>query len=114
MFLGVFMAVLLAVATEGAVTVYNPAGMPVGVLVDGERVQGESGMMSIDMITDAEQKINITTLAGDSIMAFDVADRDIIILFPEAFAGNAPASVRVVPVPVPGDLSLAGEPLTSP
>lgn len=98
----------------GAVTVYNPARIPVGVLVDGESREVQSGgIMSID-ITEAEQKINITSLTGGNIMGIDVNDRDIIVLLPEAFVGNAPASVRVVPVPGDFDFSLADESLAQP
>jgi len=90
-FLGVFMAllmaVLLVVATEGAVTIYNPARIPaVHVLVDGESLQVESGILSID-ITQAEQILNITLPTG-GIISIGVKDGDFIILLPETFVGN--------------------------
>lgn len=93
--LGVFAAILLVVATEASVVVYNPANLPVSVLVDGQRINVESAVMSMN-ISQAEQRINVTTPAGSSSMV-DVRDGDVLVLLPEPLAGITP-SVRVVPI----------------
>lgn len=101
LFLGV--VVLLVVAAEASLTIYNPAKIQFDVVVDDKTVKVETDMMSMN-ITQAEQKMNITTALGGS-MSVDVKDGDVLVILPDEpliGVGNsfAPA-LKVVQVPGP-------------
>lgn len=104
-FLAAVVVVLLAVAiaTEGSVTLYNPARIPLDLTVDdANNVQMETDIMSLD-ISQARQSINITTATG-GLLSVDVNDGDVLVLLPDPLGnvGNS-AAVQVVHVPTVDD-----------
>lgn len=96
---GFLMALLHVTATEAALTVYNPARLPLEINVDNQTVNVETDVVSLD-ITQAEQKLNVSIPQGGSV-SVNARDEEVIVILPEplvGFGGEIPP-VQVVQLP---------------
>ncbi|KAG0592678.1 hypothetical protein M758_1G264400 [Ceratodon purpureus] len=79
--LGLVVAVLAVAAAQASVTVYNPAGLLVDILVDDKNVKVTSEMMTLN-VTQGQQNIKFQVSEGEA-MEVSVQDGDVLVLIPD-------------------------------
>lgn len=108
--LGLVVAALTVAAVQAmSVTIYNPSGLLVDVLVDDKGVRAETGMVTVD-ITLPEQDVQVQ-VAGGKVLDVAVQDGDVIVLIPDP--SDPLNAVLALKVDVGGTVGLVIPPLPS-
>ena len=93
--LGVMVVVLVLPWAQAAVTVYNPAGLVVDILVDDKDVQVTTDLVTVNL-TQAQQELQFKVAEG-AVAAVSVQDGDLVVLIPDPLD---PSNVQALKVEV--------------